>query len=128
MRRRRTCAACGHRFTTFERAEVVPLMVAKRSGGREPFDSRKIVGGLASAGKGRPIEVATFESLAFEIEEVARQQGPVVSSEWVGVAVLERLRCLDEVTYLRFASVYKDFAAVDDFEREASLIKLPQGQ
>ena len=124
IRRRRECMGCGRRFSTFERIEELPLVVVKRSGDREPFDARKITVGLLAASKGRPVTGADFDRLAAEVENVARARGGDVSSEWVGLAVLERLRCLDDVAYLRFASVYKSFDGIDDFEREARLIKL----
>ena len=124
IRRRRECVECERRFSTFERIEEIPLVVVKRSGVREPFDRGKIIGGLVAASKGRPVTAAEFDRLVSELEEEARVRGGEVSSEWVGLAVLERLRCLDDVAYLRFASVYKSFDGVDDFEREARLIKL----
>lgn len=112
------------RFSTFERVEEVPLVVVKRSGVREPFDPAKITGGLLAAGKGRPLDTSHYDQLVAEIEDAARAEGSDVSSEWVGLAVLDRLRRLDEVAYLRFASVYKSFDGIDDFEREARLIKV----
>lgn len=124
IRRRRECLECGRRFSTFERFEEAPLVVVKRSGVREPFDPAKISGGLLAACKGRPLSVVDFDRLAAEVEEAARGLGTEVSSEWVGLAVLERLREVDHVAYLRFASVYKSFDDIDDFEREARLIKL----
>ena len=124
IRRRRECLSCLRRFSTFERVEEVPLVVIKRSGVREPFDAVKLTGGLQAAGKGRPLSAADYELLVTEVEDAARANGPDVTSEWVGLAVLERLRRLDEVAYLRFASVYKSFDRIDDFEREASLIKV----
>jgi transcriptional repressor NrdR len=127
IRRRRACVECSFRFTTFERMEVAPLVVVKRDGAREPFDRLKITRGLAAASKGRPIEADTFEALADEIEERARSGGSAVSSEWIGRAVLDRLRLIDQVASLRFASVYKDFTGIDDFEREVTLIKLNPG-
>jgi transcriptional repressor NrdR len=124
IRRRRACLGCAGRFTTFERAELVPLMVVKRSGQREQFQRQKIVDGLSSAAKGRPIDPDVFESLADDVEEQGRLRGGEVTSEWVGLAVLERLRNVDHVACLRFASVYKGFTEIGDFEREVSLIKL----
>lgn len=124
IRRRRQCQGCDRRFSTFERVEEVPLVVVKRSGQREPFDSGKILEGLLAASKGRPVMPDDFESLVVDIEDAARARGSEISSEWVGLAVLERLRGLDDVAYLRFASVYKSFDGADDFEREARLIKL----
>jgi transcriptional repressor NrdR len=122
IRRRRECLACGRRFTTFERLEEVPLMVVKRSGEREPFSRTKIVAGLRSATKNRPIPAEQLDALAGEVEEHARLVGPEVASELVGMAVLERLRDLDQVAYLRFVSVYKEFDDPADFEREAGLL------
>lgn len=122
IRRRRECLACGRRFTTYERLEEVPFVVQKRSGQRDPFDRAKIVAGVAAAAKNRPVSAAQMEQLASVVEEELRFVGPEVSSRQVGVAVLERLRALDEVTYLRFASVYKGFSEALDFEREAGLL------
>jgi transcriptional repressor NrdR len=124
IRRRRECGGCGRRFSTFERYEELPLIVVKRSGEREPFDGAKIVAGLSAAAKGRPVSAGELTRVASGVEEAIRLQGGDVSSEWVGLAVLERLRCLDHVTYLRFASVYKGFDDAEDFAREARLIKL----
>lgn len=127
IRRRRACEECDFRFTTFERAEVVPVRVLKRTGGLEPFDGAKIRRGLISAAKGRPLDDATFDTIVDSIEDEARARGSEVSSEWVGLAVLDRLRRIDQVTCLRFASVYKDFNDIRDFEREARLIKRDVG-
>ncbi len=124
IRRRRSCPGCGERFTTFERTEEIPLTVVKREGQREPFDREKIERGLIAASKGRPLEADQFADLTAEVEDAARlEAGGEVTSEWVGLAVLERLRRLDHVAALRFASVYKGFVDVSDFEREMSLIK-----
>jgi len=123
IRRRRECTSCERRFSTFERIEEAPLVVTKRSGVREPFDADKIVKGLVAASKGRPVSVADFTDLVCSVEDEARLAGGDVSSEWVGLAVLDRLRRLDEVAYLRFVSVYRSFTDIGDFEREARLIK-----
>lgn len=122
IRRRRQCLACGRRFTTFERLEELPLLVVKRSGDRVAFDRTKIEDGVRSAAKGRPLDAATIATLADEVEDDARNLGAEVSSEQLGLAVLERLRELDPVAYLRFASVYKGFDDPDDFQREARLL------
>jgi transcriptional repressor NrdR len=122
IRRRRECLQCGRRFTTFERVEEVPLVVVKRSGHREPFDQGKIVVGLRAATKNRPVAPETLAALAAEVEEQLRLEGPELTSQQVGFAVLERLRLVDEVAYLRFASVYKGFEDVDDFAREVHLL------
>jgi transcriptional repressor NrdR len=123
IRRRRECVTCGRRFTTFERLEEAPLTVVKRSGEREPFDRAKVVGGIAAASKNRPIEPAQMESVAVDVEEAMRLEGPDVSTQQIGLAVLDRLRVLDEVAYVRFASVYKGFEDLGDFEREVALTK-----
>lgn len=122
IRRRRECLACSRRFTTFERVEEAPLVVVKRSGHRESFDRAKVVSGLRSATKNRPVSDEQMEALAADVEELVRIEGPEVASQVVGRAVLERLRAVDEVAYLRFASVYKGFEGAADFEREVGLL------
>ncbi|MGI8708334.1 MAG: transcriptional regulator NrdR [Actinomycetota bacterium] len=125
IRRRRECLACSRRYTTFERPEEVPIIIVKRNGVEEPFDSAKVVEGIKRACKNRPVTMAEIESIAADVEDEMRADGrrPVPTSE-IGRDVLERLRDLDEVAYLRFASVYKDFQELDDFERElGSLLK-----
>jgi transcriptional repressor NrdR len=122
IRRRRACPACGYRFTTFERMEEVPLSVVKRSGERQPFDRSKLVAGLRAAAKGRPVTSEQLEMLATSVEDGLRLEGPEVSSAQIGLMVLDALRHLDEVAYLRFASVYKGFDQAADFQRELSLL------
>ncbi|MEY2588708.1 MAG: transcriptional repressor NrdR [Acidimicrobiaceae bacterium] len=122
IRRRRECLECGRRFTTYERVEEVPLVVMKRSGDREPFDRVKIVDGLRAAAKGRPLALDQLDELAAEVEESLRLEGGEVTSERVGRDVLERLRDVDHVAYVRFASVYKGFDDAADFERELTLL------
>ncbi|MEZ5141249.1 MAG: transcriptional regulator NrdR [Acidimicrobiales bacterium] len=122
IRRRRECLECGHRFTTFERYEEVPLLVVKRSGDRVPFDRAKVVRGVRAAVTGRPVDDDAIEGLAGEVEEAMRLRGGEVASEQVGIAVLDRLRELDQVAYVRFASVYKDFDDPADFQREVRLL------
>jgi transcriptional repressor NrdR len=123
VRRRRECLACARRFTTHERVVELGLMVVKRSGLKEPFERAKLVDGINQAVAQRPVDPEAVEALGTEIEEEARAAGPEVSSERLGVAVLERLRVLDPVSYLRFASVYKGFEAVADFEREVGELR-----
>ena len=118
IRRRRECLACGHRFTTFERVEEQPLVVVKRSGDRHPFDRARIVQGVALAAKGRQVDEGSIDALAVAVEDEMRLDGGEVTTEQVGRAVLERLRDLDAVAALRFASVYKGFDDVADFEDE----------
>ncbi len=98
-------------------------MVVKRSGEREPFERGKIADGVRRAAKNRPIAEDDIAALAAAVEEQVREQGPEVGSEVVGKAVLDRLRVLDPVAYLRFASVYKGFEDVTDFEREVGLLQ-----
>ncbi len=118
IRRRRECLGCARRFTTYERLEDAPLTVVKRSGRKELFDRAKVVAGIRSAAKNRPVSAPAMEALAGEVDEALRLEGSEVTSYQVGFAVLERLRTLDEVAYVRFASVYKDFSGLDDFRRE----------
>lgn len=123
IRRRRKCLRCASRFTTFERIETVELLVVKRSGERMPFAAERIVAGVRAACKNRPVPDPAIDELAVQVEEAIRAEGlGVVSSERIGIEVLERLRELDEVAYLRFASVYKEFTDAADFAREARLL------
>jgi transcriptional repressor NrdR len=122
VRRRRECLQCGFRFTTFERFSGAVLFVAKRSGEREAFRKEKIIAGVLAACKNRPVDEAAVELLAHDVEEELLQSGSEVTSQQVGMAVLDRLRELDDVAYLRFASVYKGFEEADDFAREAGLL------
>jgi transcriptional repressor NrdR len=118
VRRRRECLGCATRFTTFERLEESPLVVVKSSGAEQPFDRSRIVAGVALATKGRPVDDMTIETLASEVEEVVRLEGTQVTSERIGQAVLELLARLDGVSALRFASVYKGFEDLADFQEE----------
>jgi transcriptional repressor NrdR len=122
IRRRRACQSCGHRFTTYERLEEVPITVVKRSGGREPFDRAKIIVGVRLAATGRPVTAEQLDLLAADVEDAVRLGGAEVSSDLIGATVLQGLRKLDEVAYLRFASVHKSFDDVEDFQREARLL------
>ncbi|MGA2208063.1 MAG: transcriptional regulator NrdR [Acidimicrobiales bacterium] len=123
IRRRRECLLCSRRFTTYERASGAVVVVLKRSGQREPFERRKVVAGVRAACKNRPVEPEAIETLASDVEEVVRSSGPEITSEGVGLAVLERLRLLDDVASVRFASVYKGFEDVGDFTRELGLLR-----
>ena len=127
IRRRRECLACGRRFTTFERLDDVPLLVSKRDGGQEPFSRPKVVAGMQAAAKNRPVSVGELEAVAAEIEEALRLEGGELTTARIGQQVLTRLRELDEVAYLRFASVYKGFEGAGDFQREAGLFTGPAG-
>lgn len=123
IRRRRQCEICGRRFTTFERLEEIPLQVRKRTGETEPFDASKIAAGVSAACKSRPVEPAQIATLVAEVEDAVRVLGKDVASDDVGLAVLSRLRVLDEVAAVRFASVYKGFDTISDFEKEISLLQ-----
>lgn len=124
IRRRRECISCGARFTTFERLEEQTLVVVKRSGLREPFDRRKVTAGVERAAKNRPIGAPAIDALVSEVEEEVRESGLTgVTSEAIGRVVLDRLRHLDPVASVRFASVYKGFDDLTDFEREVGLLQ-----
>ena len=115
IRRRRSCQACGRRFTTIEEAT---LAVIKRSGVTEPFSRAKVISGVRRACQGRPVDEDALAQLAQSVEETIRANGVAeVNSDEVGLAILGPLRELDEVAYLRFASVYQAFSSVDDFEK-----------
>jgi transcriptional repressor NrdR len=123
IRRRRECAGCGRRFTTYERIEEVPVVIVKRSGQREPFDRVKIVVGLRAAAKSRPLSDDQLEAIAADVDDQLRLAGAGdVPSERIGLLVLDHLRELDHVAYMRFASVYKGFDDAADFEREITLL------
>jgi transcriptional repressor NrdR len=123
IRRRRECAGCRRRFTTYERIEEVPVVIVKRSGEREPFDRMKIVVGLRSAAKSRPLSDDQLEAIAADVDDQVRLAGAGdVPSERIGLLVLDHLRELDHVAYMRFASVYKGFDDAADFEREITLL------
>ncbi|RFU18985.1 transcriptional regulator NrdR [Geodermatophilus marinus] len=120
-RRRRSCPACGRRFTTVEEAV---LAVVKRSGVSEPFARAKVVAGVRRACQGRPVDEGQLQRLAQEVEDAIRATGVAeVPSHEVGLAILGPLRELDEVAYLRFASVYRAFTSVEDFEKEITELR-----
>lgn len=121
IRRRRQCPECGKRFTTIESAA---LSVLKRSGASEPFSRAKVLVGVRKACQGRPVTEDELALLAQEVEETIRAQGSAeVDAHEIGMAVLEPLRELDEVAYLRFASVYRAFDSLDDFEAAITLLR-----
>jgi transcriptional repressor NrdR len=121
IRRRRACPSCGRRFTT---QETVILMVGKRSGATEPFTREKIVKGVRRACQGRPVTEDQLAILAQQVEDEMRSRGCAeVPSHEVGLAILRPLRELDEVAYLRFASVYRGFESLTDFEDEIAALR-----
>jgi transcriptional repressor NrdR len=122
IRRRRACESCGKRFTTFERAQGLGLRVVKRDGSKEPYDREKMIGGLRKAFVNRPITEKQVGELATRVENKLRPKGPDVTTQEIGLEVLAQLRKADDVAYLRFASVYKDFQQVTDFEKELGLL------
>ncbi|GAA5055617.1 transcriptional regulator NrdR [Nocardia callitridis] len=121
IRRRRSCPQCGRRFSTVETAL---LSVVKRSGVTEPFSREKVIRGVRRACQGREVDDDALNLLAQKVEDAVRATGsPEVPSHEVGLAILGPLRDLDEVAYLRFASVYRSFTSADDFEREIQEIR-----
>ena len=121
IRRRRACPECGRRFTTVEKAV---LAVVKRSGVTEPFSREKVIRGVRRACQGRQVDDDALNLLAQRVEDAVRATGSAeVPSHDVGLAILGPLRDLDEVAYLRFASVYRSFSSADDFEREIQALR-----
>ena len=123
IRRRRQCLTCSDRFTTFERVDHAPLSVRKSTGEIQRFDRSKVVAGIAAATKGRGVSGIDLDRLATRIEDALRLKGSEVTSAVVGLTVLDELRTVDDVSYLRFASVYKHFDAAADFHRELELME-----
>jgi len=119
IRRRRECLECEKRFTTYEYIEHVPLMVVKRDGRRQPFDREKIIAGLVKACEKRPVSMAKMEELTSAIEySIQRKYDREVDSKEIGELIMEQLAVLDEVAYVRFASVYRQFRDVNQFMGE----------
>ena len=123
IRRRRVCESCGKRFTTYEKIETVPLMVVKKSDIREPYDRAKLEGGIIRACHKRPISASQISDMVDRIESqiYARDDREIKSAE-IGELVMEALREVDDVAYVRFASVYREFKDVDTFLREIEKI------
>jgi transcriptional repressor NrdR len=124
IRRRRLCEVCENRFTTYERS-MVPLVVRKRDGRLEPFLVEKVRAGFESALADRPVTRKRLEAMIADVEAAARSHGSRVDSDDIGRAVLAQLREVDQVAYLRFASVYKEFQGAQDFEREMAALEDP---
>lgn len=133
IRRRRECQTCGRRFTTYERVEEMPLIVIKSNGDREPFDHDKLLSGLQRACHKRPVPTAHLESAVRDIEVSLRNRlKQEVSSNAIGELALRRLKDVDTVAYVRFASVYRQFEDTDEFADELRRLEqeppLPRGQ
>lgn len=122
IRRRRECETCGNRFTTYERREQA-IVVRKRDGSAEPFSPAKVLAGVSNAMADREVSPDLLDALVTDIEAFAEERGPEITTEQIGRHVLEALRGIDEVAYLRFASVYKDFSGASDFEREMAALE-----
>lgn len=131
IRRRRLCDSCGKRFTTYERIDMIPITVIKRDGTREIFDKNKMIGGIMKSCNKRPVTVQQIEGLVDDIENVLMSSGDrEVESKALGNMVMDRLKELDEVAYVRFASVYRQFKDINTFidELEKLLVEKKQGE
>ena len=119
IRRRRECLACSKRFTTYETVESLPMVVVKKDGSRQSFDRRKVLGGMIRACEKRPVPLAELEKISEEIEQdLQNSMEREVSTEIIGEKVMDRLRSVDQVAYVRFASVYRQFKDIDTFMAE----------
>ena len=126
IRRRRECQKCGRRFTTFERAETLDILIVKKEGKREICDRLKLRSGIIKSCEKRPVSAENIEKIIDEIEAEIRKWGKTeVPSKKIGNLVIKKLKKLDEIAYIRFASVYRQFADISDFEKE--LAKLSKG-
>lgn len=128
IRRRRECEACGTRFTTYERIEVARLLVIKRDGTRQEFDRQKLIAGLRKALTRRPVPDNAAETAGDEIEAELRSAGVTeVPSSRIGTLAMEKLRALDQIAYIRFASVYQSFEDLEDLKREVDTLYAERG-
>ena len=126
VRRRRECEACGKRFTTYESVELFPRQVVKRDGRREPYDRQKLLLGIVTACTKRPVNIDTIEAAVDRIEQRLEESGRVeVESSWLGEQVMSELQDVDEVAYVRFASVYRQFKDVTEFMDELRGLREP---
>jgi transcriptional repressor NrdR len=126
VRRRRECEACGKRFTTYEAVELFPRQVVKRDGRREPYDRQKLLLGIVTACTKRPVNIDTIEAAVDRIEQRLEESGRVeVESSWLGEQVMAELQEVDEVAYVRFASVYRQFKDVTEFMEELRGLREP---
>ena len=121
IRRRRECLACHKRFTTYETMECLPIMVVKKDGSRQSFDRNKVMAGLIRACEKRPVPYSVLENMVMEIEQVLQNKMErEISSSEIGELVMERLKKIDDVSYVRFASVYRQFKDINTFISELS--------
>ena len=119
IRRRRECLSCGKRFTTYETVESLPMVVVKKDGSRQSFDRRKVLGGMIRACEKRPVSFSTLEGIANEIEQTLQNEmDREIPSARIGELVMDRLKQVDEVAYVRFASVYRQFKDISTFMAE----------
>ena len=119
IRRRRECLSCSKRFTTYETVESMPMVVVKKDGSRQSFDRRKVLGGMIRACEKRPVALAELEKIASEIEQdLQNSMDREISTDAIGERVMESLRAVDQVAYVRFASVYRQFKDIDTFMAE----------
>ena len=119
IRRRRECLSCAKRFTTYETVESLPMVVVKKDGSRQSFDRRKVLGGMIRACEKRPVPLADLERIAEEIEQdLQNSMEREISTDVIGERVMDRLRNVDQVAYVRFASVYRQFKDIDTFMAE----------
>jgi transcriptional repressor NrdR len=119
IRRRRECLSCKRRFTTYEKIEEIPYMVVKKDGTRQPFDTQKLLRGMMKACEKRPIQISQLEEIIEEIESIVQERPDrEIAVAEIGQLVMDRLRVLDKVAYVRFASVYREFGDVAEFRRE----------
>ena len=119
IRRRRECLSCSKRFTTYETVESLPMVVVKKDGSRQSFDRRKVLGGMIRACEKRPVPLADLERIAEEIEQdLQNSMEREISTDIIGERVMDRLRNVDQVAYVRFASVYRQFKDIDTFMTE----------
>ena len=119
IRRRRECLSCKRRFTTYEKIEAIPYMVVKKDGTRQPFDAQKLLRGMMKACEKRPIQISQLEEIVEEIESLLQERpDKEIGVAEIGQLVMDRLKELDKVAYVRFASVYREFGDVAEFRRE----------
>ncbi len=129
IRRRRECLSCGRRFTTYERVEEIPVMVVKKDGKRQVFDRGKVLNGVVRACEKRPVSFEEMDALVKDVEmEITSKMDNEVSTTAIGEMVMERLKALDEVAYVRFASVYRSFKDINTFMAELEALLKEQNK